>query len=111
MNNNSSSFNDFQNDEDSFDFVQEFFKYFFFWKYFLISLIVFFSIAFLVNRYTPKVYTTSAKIQILDKKQTNLEMPTAEDLFSATKINLENEIEIIKSSSILNEVIKNLTII
>ena len=54
MNNNSSSFNDFQNDEDSFDFVKEFFKYFFFWKYFLLSIIVCLSIAFLINRYTPK---------------------------------------------------------
>ena len=30
MNNNSSSYNDFQNDEESFDFLKEFFKYFFF---------------------------------------------------------------------------------
>ena len=37
-------------------------------------------------------------------------MPSAEDLFSNSKINLENEIEIIKSSSILNEVIKNLNL-
>jgi capsular exopolysaccharide synthesis family protein len=110
MNNNNSSFNDFQNDEDSFDFVQEFFKYFFFWKYFLLSILVFFSIAYLVNRYSPKIFTTSAKIQILDKKQNNLEMPSAEDLFSSSKINLENDIEIIKSSSVLNEVIKNLNL-
>ena len=108
--NNNSNFNDLQNDENSFDLVQEFFKYFFFWKYFLISMIVCLSIAFLINRYSVKVYTTSAKIQILDKKQNNLEMPSAEDLFSNSKINLENEIEIIKSSSILNEVIKNLNL-
>ena len=82
MNYNSSNFNDIKNDEDSFDFFQEFFKYLFFWKYFLLSLIVFLFFAFLLNRYTPKVYTTNAKIQILDKKQSNLEMPSAEDLFS-----------------------------
>ena len=69
MNNNNSSFNNFQNDEDSFNFVQEFFKYFFFWKYFLLSLILSLFIAFIVNRYTPKVFSTTAKIQILDKKQ------------------------------------------
>ena len=110
MNNSSSSFNDFQNDEDSFDFIKEFFKYFFFWKYFLLSLTVFLFIGFLTNRYTPKVYSTTAKIQILDKKQNNLEMPSAEDLFSSSKINLENEIEIIKSSTILKEVIQNLNL-
>ena len=110
MKNNNSSFYDFQNEENSYDFVKEFFKYFFFWKYFLFSIVVCIFIAFLINRYTPRVFSTSAKIQILDKKQDNLKMPSAEDLFSATDINLENEIEIIKSSSILTEVIKNLNL-
>ena len=108
--NNNSSFNDFQNDENSFNLVSEFFKYFFFWKYFVLSVIVFLCIAFITIRYTPKIYKTSAKIQILDKKQTNLDMPSAEDLFSTSKINLENEMEIIKSSSILEEVIENLNL-
>ena len=108
MINNNPSFNNFKNDEDSFDFIQVFYKYFFFWKYFLFSIIVCLSIAYLINRYTSKIYVTDAKIQILDKKQSNLEMPSAEDLFSNSKINLENEIEVITSSSILAEVIKNL---
>ena len=73
-----------------------------------LSIIVCLFIAFVINRYSPKVYSTYAKIQILDKKQNNLEMPSAEDLFSNSKINLENEIEVIKSFTILNDVIKNL---
>ena len=108
--NNNTSFNSFQQDEDSFDFIKEFFKYFFFWKYFLLSIVVCLSAAFLINKYTAKVFTTSAKIQILDKNQNNLEMPSAKDLFSTSNINLENEIEIIKSSSILGEVINNLNL-
>tara|TARA_B100001057_G_scaffold499608_1_gene610952 strand:+ start:375 stop:2741 length:2367 start_codon:yes stop_codon:yes gene_type:complete len=110
MNNKSSSFNNFQTEEDTFDFISEFFKYFFFWKYFLFSLLMCLLIAFLLNRYTPKVYSTNAKVQILDKKQNNLQMPSAEDLFSSSKINLENEIEIIKSSSILEEAIENINL-
>ena len=81
----------------------------FFWKYFLLSLLIFLFIAFIINRYTPKVFSTTAKIQILDKKQSNLEMPSAEDLFSSSKT-IRNEIEVIKSSSILREVIKNLNL-
>ena len=108
MNNNNLSFNNYQNDEDSFDLVGEFFKYLFFWRYFLLSIILFLSIAYLFNRYTPKVFVTSAKIQILDKKQNNLEMPTAEDLFSSSKINLENELEVLMSSPILKKVVRNL---
>ena len=99
---------DFQQNVDEFDLKKEFFKYFFFWKYFLVSILFFLFCAYIFNRYTPKVYDTTAKIQILDKKQSSMEMPSAEDLFSNSKINLENEIEIIKSSPILERVIKNL---
>ena len=98
----------FQETDDEFDLKKEFFKYFFFWKYFLVSILFCFSCALIFNRYTPKVYDTTAKIQILDKKQSSMEMPSAEDLFSNSKINLENEIEILKSSPILERVIKNL---
>ncbi len=110
MNKNISDLNEIQSDEGSFDLIKEFFKYFFFWKYFLFSLIVFLFFAFLIQRYSPKIYQTNAKIQVLDKKQNNLEMPTAEDLFSSSKINLENEMEIITSASILEEVIANLNL-
>ena len=98
----------FQETDDEFDLKKEFFKYFFFWKYFLVSILFFLFCAYIFNRYTPKVYDTTAKIQILDKKQSSMEMPSAEDLFSNSKINLENEIEILKSSPILERVIKNL---
>ena len=110
MNNINSNFNNNDGVENSFDIIKEFYKYFFFWKYFVLSLIIGISISYLKNRYTPKIYESNAKIQILDENQTNLEMPSAEDLFSNSKINLENEIEIIKSSSILNQVIKNLNL-
>tara|TARA_Y200000002_G_scaffold223358_1_gene184488 strand:- start:1122 stop:3485 length:2364 start_codon:yes stop_codon:yes gene_type:complete len=109
MNNSTSDFNSLE-DEESFDLKRQFFKYLFFWKYFVLSISIFLFIAFLYQRYTHKVYEISAKIQVLDKKQNNLEMPTAEDLFSNSKINLENEIEIITSSSILHKVIKNLNL-
>ena len=82
----------------------------FFGSIFSYQYYYFYLIALIINRYTPKIFKTHAKIQILDKKQNNLEMPSAEDLFSNSKINLENEIEIIKSASILNEVIKNLNL-
>ena len=106
MNNNS---NDFEVN-DNFDIIKEFFKYLFFWKYFLFSLLFFLSIAFVVVRYSDRIVETTAKIQILDKKQTSLEMPSAEDLFSSSKINLENELEVIKSTSLLEKVVRNLNL-
>ena len=110
MNNTSSDINNLREDDDSFDIIKEFYKYLFFWKYFLVSILIFLFLGFVINRYTIRVYDTNAKIQILDKKQNNLEMPSAEDLFKSSKINLENEIEIIKSTPILNEVVNNLNL-
>ena len=93
--------------EDNFDFKKEFFKYLYFWKYFVGAPILFIVIAFMYLRYTPKVYNVAAKIKIIDKKESSLELPTASELFSNSKINLENEIEVLKSYPILSQVIEN----
>ena len=94
--------------EDDFDFQKEFFRYLYYWKYFLISTVIFLLSAFTYLKYSAKVYDTSAKIKIIDKKEASLELPSASELFSKSKINLENEIEVIKSYPILKEVVKNL---
>ncbi|MGB2137982.1 MAG: GumC family protein [Flavobacteriales bacterium] len=93
--------------EDNFDFKKEFFKYLYFWKYFVGASILFIVIAFMYLRYTSKVYNVAAKIKIIDKKESSLELPTASELFSNSKINLENEIEVIKSYPILSQVVEN----
>ena len=91
--------------EKSNDFRKELFKYLYFWKFFVLSVFTLYNFA-LHLRYTNKVYTSSAKIKIIDKKESSLELPTASELFNS-KINLENEIEIIKSYPILKKVVKN----
>ena len=93
--------------EDNFDFKKEFFKYLYFWKYFVGASILFIVIAFMYLRYTSKVYNAAAKIKIIDKKESSMELPTASELFSNSKINLENEIEVIKSYPILSQVVEN----
>jgi capsular exopolysaccharide synthesis family protein len=96
--------------EENFDFKKEFFKYFSFWKYFLGASILLLITAFIYLRYTSKVYTSTAKIKVLDKKESSLELPSAEDLFSHSKINLENEVEVLKSYPILEQVVINLNL-
>ena len=93
--------------EDNFDFKKEFFKYLYFWKYFVGSSILFILIAFIYLRYASKVYNVAAKIKVIDKKESSLKLPTASELFSNSKINLENEIEVIKSYPILSQVVEN----
>lgn len=92
------------------DLKKEFFKYFFYWKYFLLAIVLCLFTAFFYIKYTNNIYATTAKIKILDKKESALEMPTAEGLFSSSKINLENEKELIVSYPILKKVVKGLNL-
>ena len=95
-----------ENIEDKYDLKKEMFKYLFFWRWFVFSIILCFIISFFYLRYSNTIYNTTAKIKILDKKETSLELPSASDLFSGNKINLENEIELLTSSTILNKVVE-----
>ncbi len=82
-------------------------KYFSFWPWFVLSILICGCISLIYLRYTPNTFKTSTKIMILDKKQT-LELPT-DDLFGE-KINLENEIETIGSFPIIERVVKKLNL-
>jgi uncharacterized protein involved in exopolysaccharide biosynthesis len=82
-------------------------RYFNFWPWFALSIFVCLSVCLIYIRYTPNTFESSTKIMILDKKQT-LELPT-DDLFGE-KINLENEIETIKSHPIIERVVKKLNL-
>ncbi|WP_179336945.1 GumC family protein [Winogradskyella ludwigii] len=63
--------------------------------------------AYLYLRYTPKVYKSSAKIKILNKTK-GLELPSEAFIFNRSNINLENEIEVIKSYRIMEQVVDRL---
>ena len=93
---------------ENLELKKNFFKYLSFWKYFVYTLIFFLLIAFFYLRYADKSYSTTAKIKIIDKRESSLDLPTASDLVSNFKINLENEIEMFKSQPLVHEVIKNL---
>ena len=107
MNNFKSDFNDFD-DVDDFNLKVEIFKYLFFWRWFVLSLVVCVLCSVFYLRYSHNIYSTSAKIKILDKKEASLELPSASDLFNSKDINLENEIELLSSYTILSNVVQKL---
>lgn len=78
-----------------------------YWYWFVVGIILSGIIAVLYLRYTPKVYVTNAKIKILNKTK-GLELPSAAFVFNRSNINLENEIEILKSSRIIENVVDRL---
>ena len=98
------------NEVDSFNnFKKDFFRYLSFWPYFLISLIISILCSYLLLRYTDDVYETKSSVQIIDDAMdSDMALPTAMTIFNRSTVNLENEIEIIKSYNLLSKVIKDL---
>ena len=100
--------NELVTNDDDFNWKEEIHKYLFFWKYFIFSIFICCLASYFYLRYTHEVFETSAKIKILDKKESNLELPSAENIFKNSQINLQNESEILKSFTILRQVVINL---
>ncbi|OIQ27873.1 MAG: hypothetical protein BM564_10755 [Bacteroidetes bacterium MedPE-SWsnd-G2] len=103
---------EFQNglefEQDDFNIKEELVKYARHWKWFVLCTVIAVIGAVLYLRYTPAQYQTQAKIKILDESS-GLEVPAdIGSLFGGSKINLENEIEVLKSYRLLSEVVKEL---
>jgi len=103
------SFNNFKafEEEDSVDLKHEVLKFLGYWPWFLVALIVTLFSAYTYLRFAPRIYQTSAKMKILDESD-GLELPTSAFVFKRSNINLENEIEILTSYLILEQVAKEL---
>jgi len=90
---------------------EEIFKYLTYWKWIALSVILSSIVCCFYLRYASNVYQTSAKIQILDHDNAAFKLPTQGiSIFGDAKANLENEIEIIKSSRILGAVVDSLSL-
>ncbi len=102
---------DLQKDNNSFDFLEQFFVYLRFWHYFVISaLVCFFVMKYYLN-HTVSVYESRAKVKIIDDSKNSFVLPnTPSALFGKNKVNLDNEIEVIKSYRILEQVCKSLNL-
>ena len=97
-------------EDSSFDLKQELFRYLRFWPWFIIGLIACLIGSYFYLRYAPRIYQTNAKVKILDEGK-GLEIPSSTFVFRRSNINLENEIEILRSYRILEQVVvdQNLT--
>ena len=85
-----------------------FYKFLPYWPYFLLLLILSMSGAWFYLRYKRPIYETTATILIKDDKNTpNPDLLDALDIFGSKK-NVENEMEVLRSKSLMQEVVKNL---
>lgn len=85
------------------------FRYLMYWKLFVVFVIMSMFVAFIYLRYAKDVFQTTAKIKILDNSKGAMKLPSdITSLFSNSKVNMDNEIEVLKSNRILEQVATNL---
>ena len=98
-----------QGNSDSFNILDYIFRYLRYWYFFALSVIV---CLFIVNYYlnhTLPVYETKANIKIIDDTKNAIVMPTSGvSGFGRSKINLDNQVEVLKSHRLLEQVTKSL---
>ena len=90
-------------------FQQVLFKYVPFWYLFIILFVVFGTLAYLYIKTTPPTYESYMSILVKDEKkgQDDSKMEEAMNVFNTSKI-VENELEILKSRDVVNDVVKKL---
>ena len=99
---------DFEDEDEAFTLKDTLFKYLRFWPWFLVAAILALGLGYLYTQVAPVNFRTVAKIKIIDD---NKELNVASDalaLMGNGAINLENEIEVLKSYRLLSQVVHNL---
>lgn len=98
-----------ENQQESFDLKQEIFKYLPFWYWFVIGVVIAMMGVSLYLRYQSNVYQSKTIIKLLDDSNSDFKMPTSGmNFFMRSKINIENEKEIIKSNRLIGQVVREL---
>ncbi|SEL20174.1 capsular exopolysaccharide family [Maribacter orientalis] len=97
--------------ETTFDFKSTILKYAKYWYWFAAVLLTALVLGFLYLRYTPIIYQSTAKIKIIDdSKELDMTADALSVLSGNSKINLENEQEVLKSYRLLSKVVSDLNL-
>lgn len=98
-------------EHNKFDILEQFFIYIRYWHYFLISTIISFLIVKYYLNHTITIFESKAKVKIIDDSKSNFVLPNSPmAFFGKNKVNLDNEIEVLKSYKLLEQVCKSLNL-
>src|SRR6185312_140526 len=99
---------DFEETEES-SLGDIFYKFLPYWPFFVILILISMTGAWIYLRYKLPIYQTVAALLIKDDKNNtpNNDVMQAFDLFGSKK-NVENEVEVLQSKTLMEEVVKNL---
>jgi len=93
---------------------EELFKYVTHWRWFVLSVLISLVLAFLYLKITPKSYSVATKILIKDEKSNDLANQLSAfsemSLLGNSKNNIENEVEILKSRTLIYNTIDSLNL-
>jgi capsular exopolysaccharide synthesis family protein len=98
------------NVEENFNIGDIISKYLSFWKWFVVCGLISLVAAFTYLRYTSSIYQTTVKIKILDNSKGGSPLPELSALFSNSRVNLSNEMEVLKSHRLIKRVTKDLNL-
>jgi uncharacterized protein involved in exopolysaccharide biosynthesis len=107
MNNDTMNNNPLQ-EEGSIDIKKELAYYFFFWPWFVATILITLSAAYFFLRYADRVYESTAQIQIKTDSDPASFLMTDLDPFNMDKVVVENDIAVITSQHILSQVVERL---
>lgn len=97
---------DIQEDDEQFDIKKALSKYIRYWPWFILAIIICLVLGHFYLRYAPVVFESVAKIKIMDdSKQLNISTDPLSLLNGNSTINLDNDIEVLKSYRILSHVV------
>src|SRR5690606_7719419 len=99
--------------EQNINLKEEVLKYLQHWRWFLLSIFIALILAFLYIKFTPKSYSVATKILIKDEKSNDLanQLSAFSDLgIGSGKNNIENEIEILKSRTLVYNTLDSLNL-
>jgi capsular exopolysaccharide synthesis family protein len=102
-----------QKENESECLKRDLFRYLKYWKWIVFGALLALGFCFLYLRYAPNIYQSNAKIKILKKKESGLDLSGltgAAPLFDMSTINLMNEIQILSSRRLVKQVIRDLNL-
>jgi capsular exopolysaccharide synthesis family protein len=100
-------------EQEEISIIQIVFHYLRYWKFFLLSIVICLGLAYAYLFYTTPSYKVSSKVVIRDEKkgQSSFDMAAFNDLgIVMPKNNLDNEIELLRSSTLMKGVVDSLQI-
>ncbi len=94
--------------EASVDYKAIFLRYFRYWYFFVIAIIIALTIAYFFNKFATPVYEVSSRILLNDPEKIDPQTMIGMNTYGSMQNNVQNEIVVIKSYSVINRAIRKL---